>query len=454
MSQERMRALPSVGALLEREPVRALAKQVGAVVTKQAVRDVVAEARRAALAGGVPRFSDEDIRERALRLARGSLAPVLNGTGVVVHTNLGRAPLAPEALEAAARVGRGYATLEYDLDEGERGDRATHTRALLSLLTGAEDALVVNNNAAAVLLVLACLAAGREVVVSRGELVEIGGGFRIPEVLAQSGATLVEVGTTNRTHVADYQRAIGDATAILLKVHRSNFEIVGFASEVSLADLAGVAKERALPLVYDAGSGALLDLGVGEDTVKSAIRSGADVVTFSGDKLLGGPQAGVVVGRREIVAKLRRHPLMRALRPDKLCLAALHATLLLWTTHPERIPVMRMIGVKRAELCARADRLARALGDRVSPIDVTSRVGGGAAPSVELSSRALRVASRDAEELASALRAGSTPVVARIEDGAVVIDLRTIDPADDALLEQAIRGALGRTDARAPETDP
>ena len=442
MKHDKLRALPSVGALLEREPVRKLANEVGPAVTKQAVREVVAVARRQALAGEAASVTDDDIRARALRLAAGSLVPVLNGTGVIVHTNLGRAPLAAEAIDAIAGVARGYATLEYDLDEGERGDRATHARGLLALLTGAEDALVVNNNAAAVLLVLATLAVGRDVLVSRGELVEIGGGFRVPDVLAQSGARLVEVGTTNRTHLADYEHAFGDQTALVLKVHRSNFEIVGFTADVAIANLSAIGRARGVPVVYDAGSGAVVDLGVGEDTVATALRAGADLVMFSGDKLLGGPQAGLVVGRADLVARLRRHPLMRALRPDKLCLAALHATLLLWATAPERVPVMRMLGASLGDLEARGARIASAVGASVSVAESSARVGGGAAPSFELPSRALRVQVSDASALADALRAGGRPIVARIEGDRVLIDLRTIDPSDDDALAAALREAM------------
>jgi L-seryl-tRNA(Ser) seleniumtransferase len=442
MDNGKLRALPQVGALLEREALAALAREVGPLIVRQAVREVIEEARGALARGGGASWSDEAIRRRALEIAGGTLAPVLNGTGVVVHTNLGRAPLAPAAIDALVRTAKGYSTLEYDLDEGERGDRGAHARRLITLLTGAEDALVVNNNAAAVLLALACLAPGREVVVSRGELVEIGGGFRVPDVLAQSGAVLVEVGTTNRTHPDDYARAIGDRTAALLKVHRSNFEMIGFTRDVALRELSAIAAPRQIPLVYDAGSGALGDVGIGEETVGAAIAAGADVVTFSGDKLLGGPQAGVIVGRAEIVARLRRHPLFRAVRPDKLCLAALHATLLAWTTDPGDVPVVRMIRASVDDLGARGARVAAGVGERASVVASTARVGGGAAPSAELPSRALRVEHGDPMALAAALRAGQPHVVARVEEDRVQIDLRTIDPADDVALAAAVRAAL------------
>jgi L-seryl-tRNA(Ser) seleniumtransferase len=439
---DRLRAVPSVHAVLERQGVRAIAAELGAAVTKQAVRDVVADARRLAAEGREPVWSEGDVRARAERLARGSLVPVLNGTGVVIHTNLGRAPIASEAMQAAARIATGYSSLEYEIEEGARGDRSSHVRALLALLTGAEDAIVVNNNAAAVLLVLGELAQGREVVVSRGELVEIGGGFRVPEVLAQSGARLVEVGTTNRTHARDYERAISADTALLLKVHRSNFEIVGFTSEVDIAQLADIAHARGLPLVYDAGSGALVDLVRGERTVRSCVEAGADVVTFSGDKLLGGPQAGLIVGRAELVARMRAHPLMRAFRQDKTCLAALHATLHLWATAPERIPLVRMLRATVEELAARAGRIAEALGPRARVVETTSRVGGGAAPSAELPSRAVRIEVGSVEELAAHLRRGTPAVLGRVEDGVLLVDLRAVNPNDDDTLLAALRAGL------------
>lgn len=439
---DRLRAVPSVHAVLERQGVRAIAEELGAAVTKQAVRDVVADARRLAANGREPVWSEDDVRSRAERLARGSLVPVLNATGVVIHTNLGRAPIAAEAMQAATRIATGYSSLEYEIDEGSRGDRSSHVRALLTLLTGAEDAIVVNNNAAAVLLVLGALAHGREVVVSRGELVEIGGGFRVPDVLAQSGARLVEVGTTNRTHPRDYERAISPDTALLLKVHRSNFEIVGFTSEVDLAPLSEIAHTRGLPLVYDAGSGALVDLVRGERTVRSCVEAGADVVTFSGDKLLGGPQAGIIVGRAELVARMRAHPLMRAFRQGKTCLAALHATLYLWATAPERIPLVRMVRATVDELASRADRIATALGPRARVVETISRVGGGAAPSAELPSRAVRLDVADVEELAARLRRGTPAVLGRVEDGALFVDLRAIHPNDDDTLLAALRAGL------------
>ncbi len=439
--EPRLRGLPAVSAVLGRPRVAALAAAHGQAAVTGAVRAALSDARAAILAGREAAVSDDDVIARVGRAHAGTLRPVLNATGVVVHTNLGRAPLAAQAIAAMAEVAGGYATLEYDLDRGARGERSIHATALLRELTGAEDALVVNNNAAAVMLVLAALAVGRDVVVSRGELVEIGGGFRIPDVLRQSGARLVEVGTTNRTHPADYAGAIDEGTALLMKVHRSNFAILGFTSEVALADLAALGRARGVPVVYDAGSGALRETEAQEPTVRSFVDAGADVVTFSGDKLLGGPQAGVIVGTRALVERMRRHPLNRALRPDKTCLAALTATLRLWRDAPEQIPVVRMIAEKVEALEVRASALvaaARARGVVAEVVPSIARVGGGAAPTRELASRAVRVQTHDADALSAALRAGSPPVVARIEEGAVLLDLRTIAAEDDARLGDAL----------------
>ena len=330
-----------------------------------------------------------------------SLRRVLNATGVLVHTNLGRAPLADAALARVLEVGRGYSNLEYDLASGERGSRQDHLAPLLRRLTGAEAALVVNNNAAAVLLALAALAEGREVIVSRGELIEIGDGFRIPDVLARSGARLVEVGTTNRTRAADYERAIGPDTAVLLRVHQSNFRVVGFSERPQLAELAEIARRHELPLVDDLGSGALVAVG-DEPTPAESLRAGADLVCFSGDKLLGGPQAGVVVGRADLVERLRRHPLQRALRADKLTLAALEGTLLL-ALDPEgarrdSCPAHAPRAARGVR--ARAERLAALVGGEVE--ETVARVGGGALPLAELPSAACAVEEELAEPLASA----------------------------------------------------
>jgi L-seryl-tRNA(Ser) seleniumtransferase len=353
---------------------------------------------------------------------------VLNATGVIVHTNLGRAPLAPEALARVQDAARGYSNLELDLEDGERGSRQDHLAALLRRLTGAQAALVVNNNAAAVLLALAALGEGREVVVSRGELLEIGDGFRIPDVLTRSGARLVEVGTTNRTRPADYERAIGPDTALLLRVHQSKFRVVGFTELPRLAELAAIARRHELPLVDDLGSGALGEIP-GEPSARESLAAGADLVCFSGDKLLGGPQAGIVAGRADLVERLRRHPLQRAMRVDKLTLAALEGTLQLHLDEPARIPVLRMLGEDVSVVRARAERLAEMTGGAVE--ETVARVGGGALPLAELPSFACALD----ETLARPLRVGEPPVVGIVRDGKLLLDCRTL--ADDELDEVA-----------------
>ena len=337
----RLRDLPSVDEL---------ARSVDDPLAVDAARAVLAQAREEVRAGAEPGDLTARLRDELVRVRRPRLRRVLNATGVVVHTNLGRAPLAAAAIERVAETARGYSNLEYSLDEGARGSRQDSVAPILRRLTGAEAALVVNNNAGAVLLALTALADEREVIVSRGELIEIGDGFRIPDVLARSGARLVEVGTTNRTRAADYDRAVTNATAVVLRVHQSNFRVVGFAELPSLRDLAAVARRHGLPLVDDLGSGAFAEFE-GEPSARESLAAGADLVCFSGDKLLGGPQAGIVVGRADLVERLRRHPLQRALRVDKLSLAALEATLLLYLDAPERIPVVRML--RHADLWTR-----------------------------------------------------------------------------------------------------
>jgi L-seryl-tRNA(Ser) seleniumtransferase len=358
---------------------------------------------------------------------------------VIVHTNLGRAPLPEAALARALEVGRGYSNLEYDLAAGGRGSRQDHVAAILRRLTGAEAALVVNNNAAAVMLALGALAEGREVLVSRGELIEIGDGFRIPDVLARSGAVLREVGTTNRTRAADYERAVGPETAVLLRVHQSNFRVVGFTEQPSVEDLAAVAAQHGLPLVDDLGSGVLVSLE-GEPSARESLAAGADLVCFSGDKLLGGPQAGIVVGRADLVERLRRHPLQRALRADKLTLAALEGTLGLYLD-PERalreVPVLRMLNEPLETVRARADRLAAAVDGEVE--ETVARVGGGALPLAELASYACAVE----EPLAEPLRLGEPPVIGVLRDGRLLLDCRTLTDAEAEEVVAAVSGARG-----------
>ena len=400
-----------------------------------AARAVIDRAREELRAGSDPGDLNVRLQEELAAARRPALRRVLNATGVIVHTNLGRAPLPAAALDRVLEAGRAYTNLEYDLDEGARGSRQDHVTRILRRLTGAESAIVVNNNAGAMLLALAALAEGREVLVSRGELIEIGDGFRIPDVLARSGAHLVEVGTTNRTRAADYERAVRAETALLLRVHQSNFRVVGFTEQPTVADLAAVAQRHELPLLDDLGSGALVDVA-DEPTVRGALADGADLVCFSGDKLLGGPQAGVVVGNASLIEKLRRHPLHRALRIDKLGLAALEGTLLLYLA-PERarreIPVLRMLHEDVAIVRARAERLAAAVGGEVE--ETVGRVGGGALPLAELPSFACAVD----EALAAPLRVHDPPVIGIVRDGRLLLDCRTLADGDVDEVAAAVR---------------
>jgi L-seryl-tRNA(Ser) seleniumtransferase len=432
----KLRDLPSVDELAR--DARLAGEPPALAVT--AARATLSRAREEIRAGHDP----GDLVERALAELATARAPALrralNATGVIVHTNLGRAPLPEAALERALEVGRAYSNLEYDLAAGGRGSRQDHVVGILRRLTGAEAALVVNNNAAAVLLSLAALAEGREVLVSRGELIEIGDGFRIPDVLARSGARLREVGTTNRTRAADYERAIGPETAVLLRVHQSNFRVVGFTEQPSVAELAAVARRHELPLVDDLGSGVLVQLE-GEPSAKESLAAGADLVCFSGDKLLGGPQAGIVVGGADLVEGLRRHPLQRALRADKLTLAALEGTLGLYLD-PGRalreVPVLRMLNEPVEAVRARAERLAQALGGEVE--ETVGRVGGGALPLTELPSFACAVE----EDLAARIREGEPPVVGVIRDGRLLLDCRTLTDAEADEAAAAVQAARAK----------
>ena len=433
----RLRDLPSVDTLLAEEP---LASAPRALATT-AARAALEHARTAIRAGTDPGDGLASATAELERLGTPSLRRVINATGVIIHTNLGRAPLSAAALARVTEVGGAYSNLELDLTAGARGSRQDHVAAALRRLTGAEAALVVNNNAAAVLLALAALAEGGEVIVSRGELVEIGDGFRIPDVLTHSGARMVEVGTTNRTRAADYERAIGPDTAAILRVHQSNYRIVGFTAAVSTRDLARIAHRSSLPLVDDLGSGSLLELG-DEPTASASLAAGADLVCFSGDKLLGGPQAGIVVGQATLVERLRRHPLQRALRADKLTLAALEGTLSL-LDDPQRargeIPVLRMLDEPVDEVRSRAHRLASLVGGELE--ETVARVGGGALPLAELPSVACAVE----EELATPLRLGDPPVVGIVRDGRLLLDartLRTVDVDDVARAVAAARATL------------
>jgi len=424
MADHPLRGLPSVDTLLGEELGADLVERHGRPATVEAIRAALAGARGRGVADG----PDELLAEAARLLGRPpSLRPALNATGVIVHTNLGRAPLAAAAIERATAVAAGYSNLEYDLDAGTRGSRHSHLGAILAELTGAEDGMAVNNNAAAVMLTLAALAGGREVPISRGELIEIGDGFRIPEVLAQSGARLVEVGSTNRTRIGDYARALGPDTGAVLRVHQSNFRMVGFTEAPSLHELCALAAEHGVPVIDDLGSGQLIDLPdlADEPTARSSVEAGATVVCFSGDKLLGGPQAGVIVGATEAVARVRRHPLARAVRIDKLSLAALEATLELYRD-PARalreVPVLRAVAEPAAAVRERAERLAARLGGDV--VATTARVGGGAVPLLEIESFACALDGGD--QLAAALRSADPPVVARVQEGRVLLDCRTL----------------------------
>jgi L-seryl-tRNA(Ser) seleniumtransferase len=424
MADHPLRGLPSVDALLGEARAAVLVDRHGRPATVDAIRAALAEARSRGAAD-----DPEALLEAAARLLGRppSLRPALNATGVIVHTNLGRAPLAAAAIERAAAVAGGYSNLEYDLEAGARGSRHAHLGAILAELTGAEDGMAVNNNAAAVMLTLAALAEGREVPISRGELIEIGDGFRIPEVLAQSGARLVEVGSTNRTRIGDYARALGPDTGAVLRVHQSNFRMVGFTEAPSLGELCALAADHDVPVIDDLGSGQLIDLPelADEPTARSSVEAGAAAVCFSGDKLLGGPQAGIIVGAADAIARIRRHPLARAVRIDKLSLAALEATLELYRD-PARalreVPVLRAIAEPAAAVRDRAQRLAARLGGSVVP--TRARVGGGAVPLLEIESYACALDGGD--RLAAELRAAEPPVVARVQEGRVLIDCRTL----------------------------
>jgi L-seryl-tRNA(Ser) seleniumtransferase len=426
----RLRDLPSVDEL---------AQTSDDPLAVEAARSVLARAREEIQAGADPGELAARLRDELASLRRPHLRRALNATGVVVHTNLGRAPLAEAALERVREVGRGYSNLEYDVQAGSRGSRQDHVAAVLRRLTGAEAALVVNNNAAAVLLALAALAEGRDVIVSRGELIEIGDGFRIPDVLARSGARLVEVGTTNRTRAADFERAVGPETAVLLRVHQSNFRQVGFTELPSVAELARIAQRHGLALVDDLGSGVIGQVE-DEPSVAESLAAGADLVCFSGDKLLGGPQAGIVVGRADLVEQLRRHPLQRAVRADKLTLAALEGTLALYL-EPDaavrEVPVLRMVKDDPEVVRVRAERLAKLVGGEVE--ETVARVGGGALPLAQLRSYACAVE----EELAGPLRIGQPPVIGIVRDGRLLLDCRTLTDAEVTEVAAAVVAARG-----------
>lgn len=461
-----LRLLPSVDELLRRPVLEELAARAGRGVVLVAARAVLDRLRAEISLGAVLAASSFDpaalegaIRDETARDTSFSLRPVINATGVILHTNLGRAPIGASALTHLAEAARGYSNLEYDLAAGQRGKRDVHTARLLARVLGAESALVVNNNAAAVFLVLHALAAGGEVIVSRGELIEIGDGFRIPDIMAASGARLREVGTTNRTCLADYEAVTGSETRLLMSVHPSNFRIVGFAGRPALAELVELGRRMGIPVYEDLGSGCLVDLapyGLEEPLAQASIAVGADVVTFSGDKLLGGPQAGIIAGRRALVERVRRNPLYRALRVDKLTIAALEATLsAVLRGALDEIPTLRMIRLPAAEIERRARAFSAAVAGRVpageAEIDVVagqSVVGGGSTPAQYLPTMLVRLSSLrySAAEIEARLRqspAGPAPVIARIEEDRLVLDLRTVDPGEESPLMEALVSALG-----------
>jgi L-seryl-tRNA(Ser) seleniumtransferase len=442
-----LRSLPSVERLLAHPEVAGLLGAHARPVVLEAARRALAGARQSARARGLAASLDDlaaALADEVRRAERPSLRPLVNGTGVIIQTNLGRAPLSEAAARAMSAVATGYSNLEYDLEAGERGSRTVHLEGLLRQVSGAEAGLAVNNNASALLLALAALARDREVVIARGQLVEIGGGFRVPDVMRQSGARLVEVGTTNRTYARDYADALGPETAALLRVHASNFRVVGFTHEVAVAELARLAAERGLLVIDDLGSGSLLDTaGYGlahEPMVGESVAAGADVVCFSGDKLLGGPQAGVLVGKRDPIDRLKRHPLARALRLDKASIAGLEATLrhYLRGEATRAVPVWRMIALSIEEIGARAERLCQALREAGIAAEVVaseSAVGGGSLPGETLPTRALAVTPSDsAEALARRLRRADPPLVGRIERGRLLVDPRTVPPESDGVV--------------------
>ena len=452
------RRIPSIEQLRQRPAVAQLEARFGRHSVVGALR-AEAERVRGVLAGGtaVGDVAGEIEQGAAASLEREtsfSLRPVINATGVILHTNLGRAPLSQAAAARVVEIATSYSNLEYDLDAGTRGRRDVHAERFICRLTGCEAACVVNNNAAATLITLASLASGREVIVSRGELVEIGGGFRIPDVMAQSGAILREVGTTNRTRAADYAAAIGDRTAAILRVHPSNFRIEGFTERPSVVELSALARRFELPLIEDAGSGCLGELGLDDEPAVGAIlAAGADVVMFSGDKLLGGPQAGLIAGRRDLVEKIRRHPLMRALRVDKLTYAALEATLLSYLRgRPGEIPTARMIAAAVDEIGRRASHLIGTLAGAAltgTLAEGVSTVGGGSSPGSTLPTRLVRLTHdrMSADRLDQHLRSLDPPVIARIDDDQVVLDLRTVLPEQDGLLARLLQLSIDRQPA-------
>lgn len=451
--QEILRGIPKVDELMQQEAILALREELPTAAVRAAVREKLDGLRQAILAGDVCVLPEEAslceaICRRAREDALPSLRPVINGTGVVLHTNLGRACLSQRAADAVTAVARGYSTLEYDLAKGQRGSRHDHIETLVCQVTGAEAAMVVNNNAAAVLLILSALGKGGEVITSRGELVEIGGSFRIPEIMVQCGCTLREVGATNKTHLRDYENAIGPETRALLKVHTSNFKIMGFSQSVPLDELVALGREKGLPVIEDLGSGSLVDLeqfGIhDEPTVQQSVKAGVDIISFSGDKLLGGPQAGIILGKAEYIRQLKRHPLARAMRVDKMTIAALRETLYAYTDEAlacREIPVLAMLGAKSHQLREKAGVLCAMLqeqGVKAQVVPTQDQVGGGSVPTQLLDAWAVAIdpGQMTVDQLEEKLRLRPLPIIGRITHEQYILDVRTLMERDFAYIAQ------------------
>lgn len=458
--QKLLSGLPSVDEMLKSEQGAEWLNTYPRRYVLQAIRETIDSKRKEIIDGLTVDLSEERIKadiERVIaRLASFSLKPLINATGVVIHTNLGRSILSERVLENIKKVSESYSNLEYDIDKGKRGKRYTHIKRILREVTGAEDALIINNNAAAVLLCLNTLSKGKEVIVSRGELVEIGGSFRMPDVMTASGAVLREVGTTNKTHLYDYENAINENTSLLLKIHKSNYKIVGFADEVSIEDLAKLGEKHNIPVAFDLGSGCLIDLkpfGIhDEPSVKEIVKTGVDLTTFSGDKLLGGPQGGVIVGKKEYIERIQKNPMTRAMRIDKLTLAGFEATLMEYIDEEnvvQNIPTLRMLLQRPEEINKRAKGIARRLkaeikSARIAVVSDSSRAGGGSLPEVDLPTYAvsLKADVLSVNELEERLRKGTPPIIARIKGDSLIIDARTVRDRDIDMLVRKLKSVL------------
>ncbi len=457
-----LRNLPSVEQILQTESAAHLIARFGRPLTVDAIRFILDETRTRFKSGLITDLPLTDLiltqTESTLTAwTKPTLIPVINASGVILHTNLGRAPLSDAAIRAMEIVSRGYSTLEYDLEKGQRGSRLIHAESLLQKLTGAEGAVIVNNNASAVLLVLSALANRKRVVISRSQLVEIGGGFRIPDVMKQSGAKLVEVGTTNKVHISDYEEALIETTGLLMRAHRSNFKLVGFTEEPGLKDIVEIAHKAGVPVVDDLGSGALYDTAkyglAHEPTVQESLQAGVDIVCFSGDKLLGGPQAGIIIGKANLIAKIKKHPLARAVRADKACLAGLSATLLhyLKDEAEREVPILKMMSLTLEQVRGRAEAWAAELGQGLTPSNVEalvvageSTVGGGSLPGESMPTMLLSLEVRSAEKFLRSLRRNNPPLIARTENDKVLLDPRTVLPEQEAALLVALKNLLNK----------